>query len=167
VPKRIVFRVTCEAGAVGVLIPFNASVTAQCADGSGEISARAPEMYLRFVASDENKAQPRDQDRSLAALMVWQSTVLGRAVQMNREAARGEARRYLERELRYLKRYARGVVNAGALIAEVELLTAQIDEVMDERVRKDIYMATMKRGRYEWDVRSAPRVGVVEMLRRR
>jgi len=30
---------------------------------------------------------------------------------------------------------------------------------MDERVREDVNMASMKRGRYEGDVRSAPRVG--------
>jgi len=36
---------------------------------------------------------------------------------------------------------------------------------MGERMRKDVYMATMKRGRFEGDLRSAPRAGVDKMLR--
>jgi len=166
-PKRVVFRVTCDAGAPGTLIPFNASLTAQCADGSGAVSVRAPEFYLRFVADAENNAQVRDQDRSLAALMVWQSMVMGRAVQMNRAGELGAAKRYVSAELRWMKKYARGLINAGALIAEVELLVVRIGEDMGERMRKDVYMATMKRGRFEGDLRSAPRANVDEMLRGR
>lgn len=167
VPKRIVLRVTCDAGAPGTLIAFNASLRAERADGLGQVAVSAPEAYLRFVPEAENNAQVRDQDRSLAALMVWQSMVMGRAVQMNREAVPGAARRYLERELRYLKRYARGIAGSETLIAEVESLWERIDEWLDERVRKDVYMATMKRGRYEEDVRSAPRARVRDVLRRR
>jgi len=47
------------------------------------------------------------------------------------------------------------------------MLASQKDEVMDERVRKDVYMATTERRRNEGAVRSPPRAGVGEMLWRR
>ena len=166
-PKRVVLRVTCDAGAAGSLIPFNASVTAQRADGAGEISAVAPEMYLRFVEDVENNAQVRDRERSLAALLVWQSTALTEAITMNRAGHREQAKHKLGQELRWMRRYAEGLQRAEGLITEAEVLYHDIGYDLEERSRKDVAMMLMQRSRSEEDLRSKPRRAMRDTLKPR
>lgn len=147
-------------------IPFSAQVTAQLPDGSGEISADAPEITLTFAEARQNTAQRRNAEVSLAALTAWQSETMRRAIQLNRAHDRRRARHYLSKELRFIEAYARGLAGAEPLMIELALLSEQIEEEMDERVRKDVFMASMKRERGEGELRSLSRGTVGEMLRR-
>jgi Ca-activated chloride channel homolog len=164
--KRVVIRVFCSVGAPGERIPFSAQVTAQLPDGSGEISADAPEITLTFAEARQNSAQRRNAEVSLAALTAWQSETMRRAIQLNRAHDRRRARHYLSKELRFIEAYARGLAGAEPLMIELALLSEQIEEEMDERVRKDVFMASMKRERGEGELRSRPVGSVREMLRR-
>jgi len=165
--KRVVIRVVCPAGSPRERIPFTARLTAQLPDGSGEIAVDAPEIFLTFAEARKNTAQRRNEELSLAVLTAWQSETLRHAIQLNRAHDRRRARHYLSKEMRFLERYARGLAGAEPLMIELALLSEQIETEMDERVRKDVYMASMKRGRSEGDLRERPQGTVGEMLRRR
>jgi hypothetical protein len=84
--------------------------------------------------------------------------VLRSAVRMNREGDRRAAMHFLERQLRWLERYARGVPGAETLVAEVVLVERRIGEEWDERTRKEVDAACMTRGRRGRPPRSAPRL---------
>ncbi len=165
-PKRVVIRVHCPAGEPGRRIEFTANLTAQLPDGSGEIAAAPISCHLEFAASRANNAQRRNPEISLSALSAWTSETMRRAIQLNREHDRRRARHYLSKELRYLELYARGLSGSEPFMIELALLSEQIEEEMEERTRKDVYMASMKRERGEWDSRLKPRGSVGEMLRR-
>ena len=166
-PKRIVIRVHCPAGEPGRRIGFTASLSAQLPDGSGEIEATDVTCHLEFAEGRANSAQRRDVGLSLGVLSAWSSETMRRAIQLNREHDRRRARHYLSKEMRYLEAYARGMAGAEPFMIELALLSEQIEEEMDERTRKDVYMASMKRERGEGELRSMSRGTVREMLDRR
>ncbi len=164
--KRVVIRVHCSAGEPGQRIDFTACLTAQLPDGSGEIAAADVACHLEFAEARENSAQRRNEELSLAVLSAWQSATVRHAIQLNREHDRRRARHFLSKEMRYLEAYARGLRGAEPFMIELALLSEQIEEEMDERVRKDVYMATHKRERGEGELRSRVAESVGEMLRR-
>ena len=135
-PKRVVFRLHCPAGEPGTALLLGVSATGALPDGAGAVEARPAEVELRLARGRENTAQPRDLGRSLAAIQAWQAEALRRAVRMNREGDHRAVRHFLERELRWMERYARGVPGAAPLLAELVLVLRRAGEEWDERTRR-------------------------------
>lgn len=63
--------------------------------------------------------------------------------------------------------YARDLPGSEPLLAELVLLLRRADEELDTRTRKDLYGMSLRRGRSEMDLRSAPRASVAEVLQRK
>jgi len=84
-PKRVVFRVHGAKGPPGTTLLLGVSAGGALPEDAGLADARPAEVELRLVGGRENTAQPRDADRSLAAVQAWQAEVLRRAVRMNRD----------------------------------------------------------------------------------
>jgi Ca-activated chloride channel homolog len=163
--KRVVFRLHCPAGAPGSAILLGVSAGGALPDGGAAVEASPMEAELRLARGSENKAQPRDLGRSLAVVQAWQAEALRRAVRMNREGNRRAARHFLDRELRRMEPFARGVPGAEALVAELILVQRRVTEEWDERTRKEVYAASYKLSRSEHDLRSAPRASITERFR--
>jgi Ca-activated chloride channel homolog len=161
-PKRVVFRLHCPAGEPGTALLLGVSAAGASPDGARPVEARPVEVELRLARGRENTAQPRDLDRSLAAVQAWQAEALRRAVRMNREGDRRAAKHFLERELRWMERYARGVPGAEPLLAELVLVLRRVGEEWDERTRKAVYAASAQRSRYEPDLRAASQPSIAE-----
>jgi Ca-activated chloride channel family protein len=165
-PRRVVVRLLCPAGAPGTTVLLGASAGGALPDGSGLVEAEPAEAELRLTHGHDNTAQDRDIERSLAAFTAWQAEAMRRAVGLNREGDRRGAKHFLERELRWLERYARGLPGTEPLLAELVLLLRRAEEDLDPRLRKELYAASMMRARHEKDLRSAPRAPLADMLRR-
>jgi Ca-activated chloride channel family protein len=161
-PKRVVFRLHGPTGAPGTALLLGVSAGGALPEGGGLVEARPMEVELRLVTGRENEAQPRDADRSFATVQAWQAEVLRRAVRMNRDGDRRAARHYLERELRWMERYARGVAAAAPLLAELVLMLRRVGEEWDERTRKEVFAASNQRSRGEADLRCAAPPSIAE-----
>jgi hypothetical protein len=154
--KRVVFRLHCPSGTPGTAILLGVWAGGVAPDGAGAVESRTVEAELRLARSAENNAQPRNSDISLAVVQAWQADALRRAVRMNREGDRRAAKHFLERELRWIEPYARGVPGTEALVADLILVQRRISEQWEERTRKEVYAASFKQSRSESDLRSAP-----------
>jgi Ca-activated chloride channel family protein len=165
--KRVVIRVFCSAGVAGEAFEIAAALAGQLPDGSAEISAQSQSASLSFADEEVNAAQARDEERSLVALAAWQGAAMREAMQLNRAGRFEEAKSYLRGEITLIKRYARGLDGAQTLLQELELLKQQIAELMDHRLVKEVYVAQMKSGRGERDLRARGRGTVGEMLERK
>lgn len=165
-PKRVVIRLHCPAGAAGTTVLLGASAGGALPDGSGLVEAEPVEAEVRLAQAHENNAQERDIERSLAAFAAWQADAMRRAVGLNREGDWRGAKHYLERELRWLENYARGLPGAEPLLAELVLLLRRAEEDLSPRLRKELHAASVMRSRSENDLRSAERVSIGDMLRR-
>ncbi|MFC7477899.1 VWA domain-containing protein [Dankookia sp. GCM10030260] len=165
-PKRVVFRLHGPTGAMGTALLLGVSAGGALPEGGGLAEARPVEVELRLVGGRENTAQRRDADRSLAAVQAWQAEVLRRAVRMNRDGDRRAARHYLERELRWMQRYARGLAGAEPLLAELVLVLRRVGEDWDERTRKEVFAASYQRVHGEVDLRAAAPPSISERFGR-
>jgi Ca-activated chloride channel family protein len=163
--KRVVFRLHCLSGAPGTAILLGISAGGAAPDGGDAIDARPVEAELRLTRGSENNAQPRDAARSLAVVQAWQADALRRAVRMNREGDRRAAKHFLERELRWMEPYARGIPGTETLLAELILVQRRVSEEWDERTRKEVYALSYKLSRSEMDLRTAPRASLSERFR--
>jgi len=163
--KRVVFRLHCPSGTPGTAILLGVSAGGALPDGGAAAEAQAVEVELRLARGSENNAQARDMKRSLAAVQAWQAEALRRAVRMNREGDRRAAKHFLERELRWMEPYARGVPGTETLLAELILVQRRVSEEWDERTRKEVFSASYKVSRSERDLRAAPRATLTERFR--
>ena len=93
--------------------------------------------------------------RKVREKQAWQAEVLRQAVRMNRDGDRRAARHFLERELRWMERYARGLAGAEPLLAELVLMLRRVGEEWDERTRKEVFAASYQRVHGEADLRAA------------
>ena len=165
-PKRIVLRLHCPADVPGTTIVLGASANGVLPDGSGEIEAAPDEVQIRLVSARENNAQPQDIERSVDAFTAWRAAAMRRTVDLNREGDRREAKYFLERELRWLEPYARGLPGTEAPLAELVLLLRRADRQMNSRLSKTIYTRSTHELRSQRDLRSAPQPRISELLRK-
>jgi len=163
--KRVVFRLHCPSGTPGTTILLGISAGGAAPDGGEAIEAGPVEAELVLVRGAENSSQARDAVRSLSVMQAWQAEALRRAVRMNRDGDGRAARHFLERELRWMEPYARGIPGADILLAELILVQRRVGEEWDERTRKEVYAASHKLSRSERDLRAAPRASLSERFR--
>jgi len=155
--KRIVFRLHCPAGENGSTLLLGLSAGGSLPEGGGMIEADMVEVAVRLASEAQNNSQPRDVDRSLAALVAWQSDVLRRVVGMNREGDHDSTAAFMDRQRSYMKRYASGLPGADAILAELEIARRHADEGWSERTRKGIFASMSERARADVSYRiSAP-----------
>lgn len=163
-PKRVVVRLHCPAGNVGMRIPLSATAFGMRPDGTGSVNAAAAEAELLLAESSENKTQRRDVDRSVAAFIAWQADAMRRTVTFNVEGDRRGAKHYLKRELKWMEHYARDLPGVEPLLAELVLLLRRADEEMSPRFGKALYMGSTQRMRSENDLRSSPQASLMKVL---
>ena len=164
-PKRVVVRLHCPAGTIGMRIPLSATAHGMLPEGTGSVNAAAADAELCLAAAPENTPQPRDVDRSVAAFTAWQADAMRRTVTFNLVGDRRGAKHYLRRELKWMETYARDLPGVAPLLAELVLLLRRADEEMAPRFAKALYMGSTQRMRSEDDLRSAPQLSVMEVLR--
>jgi len=163
--KRVVFRLHSPSGVPGTTILLGISAGGAAPDGGEAIEAGPVEAELALVRGAENSSQARDAVRSLSVMQAWQAEALRRAVRMNRDGDGRAARHFLERELRWMEPYARGIPGADILLAELILVQRRVGEEWDERTRKEVYAASHKLSRSERDLRAAPRASLSDRFR--
>lgn len=166
IPVRVVFRLHCPAGQPATAVLLGAAARGAAPGTGAQIEAGPVEATLTLARGTENDRQARDVGLSVAALTAWQAEALRRAVAMNRDGDRRGARHFLEREIRWMERYARGLPGAEALLAELVLLLRRAEEDLDPRLRKEIYAAAYMRNASKPDHRTAPRASLADRLRR-
>jgi hypothetical protein len=168
--RRVAVRLHCPPGSPGESLLLGVAASGDLPDaialaGEGDVVEAEPvEVELRLAAGGENSAQLRDLDRSLTVLQAWQAAVLRKAAGLNRDLNRRAARGFVERELRWFQRYARGVPGAEPLVVELIRLSRRAEEEWSERTRKEVFLEASHRGRFEEDRRSAAKLASLHDL---
>jgi Ca-activated chloride channel family protein len=162
--RRVVLRLHCPAGAPGDVLLLGAAADGMLPDGSGQVEARPAEIEMHLARGSDNNAQPRDLDRSQAVVQAWHAAILRKAAGLNRAGDGRGGRHFLEREMQLIERYARGVPKVETMLAELVLLLRRVDQDWGERTRKEVFSASVQRGRYENDLREEVRAPLLERL---
>ena len=170
--RHVVVRLHCPAGVAGEILLLGVAASGDLPDAIvtasevGVVEAEPVKLGLCLASGRENNAQPRDLDRSLIVLQAWQAAVLQKSAMLNRNPDRLAARQFIERELHWFQRYATGVPDAEPMVAEIVLLLRRAQEEWSERTRKEVYAASIRRGKFEEDRRSAAAPALRDVLNR-
>ena len=88
-------------------------------------------------------------------------------IELNRDGDRRGAKHFLERELRWLEAYARGLPGTEPALAELVLLLRRADEDLHPRLSKDVFMEAVHLSKSQSDLRKPrPNSDLSSKLRR-
>ena len=96
----------------------------------------------------------------------WQSEVLRTAVALNRDGDYRAARSFVERQLRFLERYARGVPGAEPMLRDLAIVQQSVHEAWSERDRKEVFFSASKVQRAEMDWSSRDKASIARRFRK-
>jgi Ca-activated chloride channel family protein len=155
--KRLaIFKVTAPAGAPGGPLPFHPRVQFTPVGSQASQTVETDLAILRFADGPANEAQPRQVELSLEVARVWQSTVLRRALQLNRDRLYTDAQRLLQEQLVYFERYCAGLPNTAALVQEMKDALRNASADWGEGMRKEAEVRHYKQTRQQADHRKHP-----------
>ena len=136
----LVLQVTLPAGPVGTELPFRVQAHYQSTLTKTPQSSAVAEASIQLVHGPTNNEQPRHPSRALLVARHWQAQVLHRCMQLNRDRAYQQATEYAENQLKYLKRFCKGIPRTEGLVQQMESLSSRIGFEIGERSRKNIQM---------------------------
>lgn len=142
--RRVVLKVKTPAGTVGQELVFSGRLNWREPGNGVEQAGRTHPAALRFAAGKENSAQGRDIAASVEVARLWQSLVVRRAVEFNRDGAFGVGSKYLAAQCKYFEKYCRGLPGTEELVEQLHMTFRGFDRPWSERSRKEIGLANMK-----------------------
>lgn len=140
IERIAVFKVTCPEARRNDELKAEIAASGRAVDDRSMLKAET--VTVSLVAADDgtNKAQPRDEDVAEIVARIWSGHIVSTAAQMNRDEAYQDAERYIERELRYFRRYVEGLERGRELIQELELLAQRAGRAFSSRTRKEMVL---------------------------
>lgn len=139
--RRVVLKVKAPAGKAGQELVFSGRLNWQDPGSSVQQAGRTHQATLRYAAGKENSAQGRDIAASVEVARLWQSMVIRRVVDLNRDAAYDQGTKYLAAQIRYFEKYCRGLPGADVLVAEIQKMSGSFRQPWHERSRKEMELA--------------------------
>lgn len=155
--RRLIFKITAPSGQEGEVLAFTAGLKWLETDGKTRITSQPQEVSLKFVRSEANSSQPRDVDLSLIVARTWQSEIVRRVTQWNREGEYVQAETYVREQSRWFERYCQGLPGAEALVEQLQRVERTAGHAWSERARKEIRLQHHKQTRQEADYRAVIR----------
>ena len=155
--RRAVLKVTCPEGTISSKLTFTVQARYRQRGGAEPVTTAAVTCGLTYATGQENTGQPRDIVRSLEVARLWQAHIVRRVTELNTDHLFNEATDYIDREIRYFRRFCNGLEGTGELIAELELTRDAASRPWSPRAQKEVLRASVCAAKQEPDYRSAPR----------
>jgi Ca-activated chloride channel homolog len=143
IERTMVFRIRCPALPPGERLPIEALVRGKAEDGSRLLAEALPVTLVSGIGRDNN-AQRRDETLALIVARTWSAEIVAKVARLNREGDRREARRFIERALRYFERYAEGLPDGGSLIHELRSLARRAEQELSPRMAKEMTFQSIR-----------------------
>jgi hypothetical protein len=138
IARVAVFKVTCPKARQGEELEFDMQAEARTVDDRSLIQAKAKTAKLVAVDGKANKAQRRDAEIAEIVARTWSANIVAIGAKMNRDGAYEDARKYIERELRYFRSYVKDLVKGRGMIEELELLAQRVGREFSPRMHKEM-----------------------------
>jgi Ca-activated chloride channel homolog len=165
--RNVIFRISTEAGAEGDQLKFDATCNWVWTGQNKRDKSKPAGRALTVAPGDVNSNQSRDIELSLKIAEIWQSSIVRKAVQMNRDRDLKNLGQYLDREIRQFIRYCAELPGTDQLITALEDLRAVADRDWDERSRKSMEYTTYLTQTSQIDHRALEKAGWWKFLEER
>ena len=138
VERVAVLKVNCPKARPNDELAFELTASGRAVDDRTRLETDSVLVRLTAVDGATNTDQYRDDEIAMIVARTWSAHVVSTAARMNRDAAYHEAESYIERELRYFRRYVEGLVQGREMIRELELLARRVGRQFSSRMRKEM-----------------------------
>ncbi|MDZ4836965.1 MAG: VWA domain-containing protein [Candidatus Melainabacteria bacterium] len=165
--RNVIFRIITDAGIEGDQLKFEATCNWMWTGKDKRDKSKPASRVLTVAPGDINSNQSRDIDLSVKVAEIWQSAIVRRAVQINRDGNLSELGKYLDYELKNFCKYCAELPGTDELIMALENMRAVADRDWDERSRKSMEYTTYLTQTSQIDHRTLERAGWWKFLEER
>lgn len=141
IERTVVFKVNCPTIANGSTLKFNVSAGGKLISDYSTIKANSVSAILTATSADADRKQKRKNDLAQVVARKWSSFIAASAAKMNTDGSYEDAKLYVERELKQLKAYVKGLKGCRELVREIELLYNRVDRRFSPRTSKEIMLS--------------------------
>lgn len=140
IERVAVFKITCPSTRCGENLVFEVSASGRSVSDMRMIDAAPARCILTAADDTTNHVQPRDEALAVIIARVWSAQIVAAAARMNRERDYRAAEAYVERELRYFRRYAEDLPHGRAMLEQIELLSQRVGREFSSRMSKEMVL---------------------------
>lgn len=140
IERFAVVKITCPEARRGDELLFEVRATGRAVGDNSRLEVASTPIRLTAVDGSANLAQSRDIEVTAIVARTWSAHIVSVAAQMNRDGAFEDAERFIDRELRYFRRYVEGLERGREMIRELELLALRVGREFSSRMRKEMVL---------------------------
>ena len=140
IERVAVFKIICPKARENDEFAFEVIASGRAVGEGAELETDATQVRLVAARGTANNSQPRDSEIALIVARTWSADVVTTSSRMNRDGAYGEAEKYIERELRYFRRYVEGLDGSQEMISELDLLLQRVGRRFSPRMHKEMVL---------------------------
>lgn len=140
--RSAIFRVCAPEGKKNEELKFVVKAKWRNSGQAQIIEGHTSTGVLKYVDPTKNSFQPVDDEVALRIAHLWQSYVVFQATNLNRRKEYSKLEQFLNREIKYYKRYCKTVPQACVLMSHLVQLSLIANEDWDEASRKEIQTST-------------------------
>ena len=140
--RVVVFKVRCPSAQPGEVLAFEASATGRAAGGA-DLHAGPVSATLTAADGNANAAQARDEELAAVVARAWSAEVVLTASRLNRDGAFAEVADYVDRELRFFRRYVQGLAAGPSLMRDLKLLGRRASARLSPRMQKEMMLQSL------------------------
>jgi len=153
VTRRLVFKLTLPAGEEGSTLAVGVAARWTSPGEAEPRGLAATPVKLRFASSDECGRQPRDEELAKRVVEQWQAYIFHHAMVLNQDGQEQKAAAFVEREVKYLRRYCKGLEDMEEVVETVQSYGATVHHAFSPATSKEVMLRAYKMGRHEADRR--------------
>jgi len=162
--REAVVKLTFPPGTVGDRVAVEAAATWRHPATHAVRSCLVSAVEAEYGTAGVCTRQPLDPDLARIVAEHWQASVYHRGVALNQDGQGQEALTFVERQLRYFRRYCAGIAGLERLTASLEAFHRSLRHRYDAVAAKEVMLFAYKHSRGEVDHRSTPRAPVQSIV---
>lgn len=162
--REVVVKLTCPPGEFQSRLEIEAAASWRHPAAAEAASCLLPAVEMVYGTASDCSRQQRDPAIVRLVAAHWQASVLHRGVALNQDGQGEEARRMVEVERRYFRRYCRGVDGLEPLTSGLDEFLESLRHRFDAMAAKEVMLFAYKHSRGEADHRSTPRPSVNSII---
>lgn len=151
--RRLVLKLRLPAGTAGDTLAVNVAASWNTPGEPEQHRCDADAVELRFDSAKSCVTQRRNRDLAKVVAEQWQAHIYHRAMMLNQDGEERAAAELVERELKYLEKYCRGIAELEAELGSLRTFADTVAWQYSAVTSKEVMLKAYKMSRGEADRR--------------
>lgn len=151
--RRLAIKLTLPAGEDESTLEIGVAARWKSPGETEACSFEATPVKLRFASGDACSRQPRDGELARYVAEQWQAYIFHHAMVLNQDGQEKKAAAFVEREVKYLRRYCEGLEGMEQALETMHSYGETVACCFSPASSKEVMLRAYKMGRHEADHR--------------